>query len=276
MPGYLGVVGLPLLLGRDLQQADSAAYLSGVIPAVVGDDMARTLWGDASPIGRRVEQISTTAEPFVLEVVGVYEEPSGAKGTLRSGFTVFVPARDLPSNRFLWLRTSEPAEELMPTIRGIVREAAPRAAITSMRTVRATEDQERFTLWGATTLISTGGMIALFLSAMGLYAVVSFAVGKRTSEIAVRMALGARSAQIVRHFAKDGLRLSLGGIVIGLPLSILGLRLIVNASPEIPEISLSAVTMAVAVGVILVAAVATWLPASRAARVNPAVTLRRE
>src|SRR5690606_39031884 len=129
---------------------------------------------------------------------------------------------------------------------------------------------------GATALISTGGVVALLLSALGLYAVVSFAVGKRTSEIALRMAIGARPRQIVRYFAGDGLRLSAVGILIGLPLSIFGLREIISASPELPELSLPTVTVLVTTGVVLVAGIATWLPASRAARVDPAVTLRRE
>jgi predicted permease len=276
MPGYLDLMGRRRLLGRDLQPADSTAHESGVLPTVIGDDMARALWGDSNPIGQRVEQVSTTSERFMLEIVGVYEEPSDATGTRRSAFMVFVPMRHLPSNRSFWLRTTEPAEQMMGEIRGVARETVPRAAITALRTVRSMEDEERFMLWGATTLISTGGIIALLLAALGLYAVVSFAVGKRMSEIAVRVALGAQPRQIVRHIARDGLRLSLLGIFIGLPLSILALRTIINASPDVPEVSLSAVTAIVAVGVTLVAAIATWLPASRAARVDPAVTLRRE
>jgi ABC-type antimicrobial peptide transport system permease subunit len=109
-----------------------------------------------------------------------------------------------------------------------------------------------------------------------LYAVVAFAVGQRTGEIAVRMAVGARARQIVAHFAVDGLRLTTIGVLVGLPLSLVGLRQVVALSPELPDVCVALVTVAIAIGVMSVAGLASWLPANRAADVDPAVILRKE
>jgi putative ABC transport system permease protein len=280
MPGYLDLMGVPILLGRDLQAADTAAFRGGAIPVIIGDDMARSVWGDGSPIGRRVERVEVADEPMTLEIVGVYEEGADAVGHSRHPFTIFLPPDPRPTSasqsRFIVLRSSSPAETMIPAIRETVRGEVPGAAITELHTLAAIENEERFVLWGAIALFSAGGLIVLLLSALGLYAVVAFAVGQRTGEIAVRMAIGARTRQIVRHFASDGLRLGVVGIAIGLPLSILGLRILLRLEPDMPEVSLPTVTTIVAAGVLLVTGLATWIPASRAARVNPAVALRRE
>lgn len=279
MPGYLDLIGTPIVLGRDLGAADTAGFRANTIPVVIGDDMARSLWGDASPIGRRVQRANAT-QPMALEVVGVYKEEVGSKGHSRNPFPVIVPPdprlTSRAASRLFMLRVSSSAEAITPVIRGIVREEVPRAAITELRTLAAVQDEERFMLWGAIALFSTAGLVVLLLCALGLYAVVAFAVGQRTGEIAVRMAIGARARQIVGHFASDGLRLTIIGVVVGLPLSVLGLRQLISLTPDVPDVSVTYVMAVVAIGVTVVAGLASWLPASRAAEVDPATILRRE
>jgi len=279
MPGYLELVGTPIVLGRDLEPADTTGYRADAIPIVIGDDMARSLWGDASPIGRRVDRAAATA-PMTLEVVGVYKQEAGALGHSRNPFTVFIPPdprlASHTGSRLIMLRTSSPSETIVPTVRAIVRDEAPRAAITELRTLAALQAEERFILRGAIALFSTGGLVVLLLCALGLYAVVAFAVGQRTGEIAVRMAIGARARQIVRHFASDGLRLTTIGVALGLPLSVLGLRLLMSRASDPPDLNLTLVMGVVAIGVLAVASLASWIPASRAAAVDPAAVLRRE
>jgi predicted permease len=279
MPGYLDLIGTPIVLGRDLGAADTAGFAANAIPIVIGDDMARSLWGDASPIGRRVER-AAAKEPMTLEVVGVYKEEVAARGHARNPFTIFVPPdprlKAQAESRLIMLRVAASAETAMPTIRGIVRNEAQRSVILELRTLAAQQDEERFILRGAIGLFASGGLVALLLCALGLYAVVAFAVGQRTGEIAVRMAIGARARQIVGHFASDGLRLTIIGVVMGLPLSILGLRQLLSVLPGVPEMNLALIMSLVAIGVLAVAGLASWLPASRAAEVDPAVVLRKE
>ncbi len=279
MPGFLDLVGTPIVLGRDLSTGDSAGFRASAIPVVIGDDMARALWGDASPIGRRVERASVNA-PMALEVVGVYRSPVAALGHSRNPFSIYVPAdprlTSAPASRLIFIRVSTAAESIVPTVRQIVRAEAPRAAITELRTLASAQDEERFILTGAIALFSTAGFVVLLLCALGLYAVIALAVGQRTREIAVRMAIGARARQIVMRFTADGVRLTAIGIGIGLPLSILGVRELLSLSPEVPEVSLGFIVTVVVIGVGSVAGLASWLPARRAAAVEPATVLSRE
>ena len=90
------------------------------------------------------------------------------------------------------------------------------------------------------------------------------------------MAIGGRARQIVRHFFSDGLRLTTIGVVLGLPLSVFGLRGLMSLAPDFPDVSLTLVMAVVAMGVVAVAGLASWIPASRAAKVDPAAILRRE
>jgi predicted permease len=278
-PGYLDLMGIPILLGRDFASSDSARTRAVATPAIIGDDMARKVWRGGNPIGRRVERVTDAEEEMTLEVVGVYEQAVDAAGHSRDNFTVFLPpdpnAVARSTGGYIMLRTASP-RRVMPPIRQVVRDEAPRAAITDLRTLAAVEDRERFTLWGGIILFSTGGLIVLLLSALGLYAVVAFAVGQRIGEIAVRMAIGARGRQIVGQFASDGLRLTALGIALGLPLSVLGLKAILSLSPDVPDVSLPFVTAVVAAGVLGVSALASSIPARRAAGIDPAAVLRRE
>jgi len=279
-PGYLDLIGVPILLGRDLGTVDTAAFRAGAIPVIVGDDMARSLWATGNPIGQRLETFAAAAAQMTLEVVGVYEEAKDALGHSGDSFTIFLPADPSPTipstGRQIMLRTSAPAETMMPAIRKLVRNEAPRAAITELRTLVSVEDEARFTLLRVITLFSTAGVVVLVLAALGLYAVVAFAVRQRTGEIAVRVAIGARARQIVHHFASDGLRLSAFGIVLGLPFSVLGLHWLLSLAPGVPDVSLTLVTAIVAIAVLGVASAASWIPARRAARVDPATVLRSE
>ena len=148
--------------------------------------------------------------------------------------------------------------------------------IVRVRTLAEIEDETIRQFRLVTGGVSAAGLMALLLSAIGLYAVVAFSVGQRTREIAVRIAVGARGREIVRRFVGDGLRLSALGIALGLPVSLAGLRVLLSADADFPAVPLGPVTAVAALGVVLVAAAAAWIPARRAAAVDPAVTLRCE
>jgi ABC-type antimicrobial peptide transport system permease subunit len=123
--------------------------------------------------------------------------------------------------------------------------------------------------------VTSAALLALLLSAIGLYALVAFSVGQRTGEIAVRLAVGAHAGQIVQRFVGDGLRLSLFGLLFGLPISLVGLRVLMGV-PDVPVIAIPHVTAVAALAVMMVATAAVWIPARQAASVDPAITLRRE
>jgi ABC-type antimicrobial peptide transport system permease subunit len=170
------------------------------------------------------------------------------------------------------IRTRGDARSLIPTIRDVVARGTSRLVIAETRTVADLERPMRDLFALAAKVLGTAGFLVLFLAAIGLYAVVSFAVGQRTSEIAVRMAVGARGRQVVGTFMGDGLRLGIIGLFIGLPLSLIVLRMFVTGE----EVPIGPIAVAAGTVVLTVALAATWVPARRAAGVDPASVLRRD
>jgi len=121
------------------------------------------------------------------------------------------------------------------------------------------------------------GLLALLLASIGLYGVVALAVRQRHREIGVRVALGARPRQVIGMFFMSGVRLSMLGVVLGLPLSVVALNfLATNFAESVPPINMPLVGSAIAAVVIAVAALASWIPARKAAGVDPLVAIRTE
>lgn len=212
-----------------------------------------------------------------LSVVGVVDQPNEQEGMATSGLRVYLPADSARAgiSPAMLIRTTGDAQLLIPTIRTVVQEELSGMAIADMRTLADIEAELRFPFHVAFAVLAGGGLLALFVAAIGLYAVVAFAVRQRTGEIAVRVAVGARSRHIIGRFLGDGLRLSALGFVIGLPLSLAGLQMLL-ASDFFPAIPLAPVAAAAALGVLGVSIAATWVPARRAAGVDPALILRRD
>ena len=176
----------------------------------------------------------------------------------------------------LLVRTHGPAEHLLPAIRAAAADEAPALPIVSARTLAAVEASERRSVVTAISAAGGTGALALLLSAIGLYAVVAFAVGQRVREIGIRTALGAGSRQVVSLFVRRGLRLCLFGLVIGLALGIGGVRVISAVEGNEPPAGILGLSALVAVFVIGVALLASWIPARRAARIDPLEALRVE
>ena len=208
-------------------------------------------------------------------IVGVVDDATtgareGAGGVAR----IFMP--DVHTTGHLLIRTHGPAEHLLPTIRAAAADEAPALPIVASRTLASVEASERRSVVTAITAAGGAGALALLLSAIGLYAVVAFAVGQRVREIGIRTALGAESPQIVHLFVGRGLRLSLFGLIIGLALGIGGGRVISALQGNGPPVGILGLAALVAVFVIGVALFASWIPARRAARIDPLEALRAE
>jgi ABC-type antimicrobial peptide transport system permease subunit len=269
-------MGIRLLHGREFKRSDLGPVDSrrGETAVIVGADLARRLWAGADPVGRRLRATSETATvASTLVVVGVIDDPQAVTRRDDQDYRIYLAPDTSQAAPTVLLRTAGAADPLVPTIRKTVQDEAPGTAIT-LRTIAEIEDVRRKHFRVITTGVLTAGLAALLLSAIGLYAVIAFSVGQRTQEIAVRIAVGARAQQIARKFIADGLRLSALGLALGLPISLVGLRILLAADEDFPPIGLGSVTAIAALGVILVATAAAWIPARRAASVDPALTLR--
>jgi putative ABC transport system permease protein len=270
---YFAVHGIPLRAGRDFETDDRHATSNAVI---IEERLARQLWGNASPLGRRIIR-SGQADSVPLVVVGVadatsVDEPGEWAPIYRPHWT--------QSPRSLLVRTAGPALPLLSTVRGIIQTEVRQMPLTGITTEAADRAESRRGLLVVSTAAGVGGLVALLLFCIGLYAVVAFAVRQRTREIGIRTALGARHDQIVRMFVRGGVRLAGLGLVLGLPLGLLALRAVSGemgaTGSEAAALRSPVLAGMITAVVLFVAWLATWIPARRAAHVDPLTAVRGE
>ena len=276
--GYFDMLGVPILRGREFTPTEVSLVEARdpEVPVMISAGLARRLWAGADPLGRRLQAAADTVTgAATLLVVAVVDDPLDDLRRTFDPYRVYMPPDTSRTPFAIMLRTAGDAQPLLPTFRAIVQEQAPGAVVLA-RTLAEIEDGHRRRFRIVTLGIMTAGMMALLLCALGLYAVIAFSVGQRTREIAVRIAVGGRGRQIARKFLADGLRLSAIGLALGLPISLLGLHTLMGLSEDIPRVGIGGVTAVAALGVVMVAAAAAWIPARRAVGVDPAITLRAE
>jgi predicted permease len=285
-PGWFALVEVPIILGRDVSLADTADEAH---PIVIGSDVARRLWGGANPIGRTLASPGLPGlaqDSMSMTVVGVFDATRKLPGMTFGGSaatTTNVPARVYTAHGAHWrrdrilVRTHGPAAPLVPELRRFVRAAAPSMPVTSVMTLEQIDEREYLVTLRMAALAGAGGALALLLASLGLYGVVSLSVRQRTREIGIRIAVGAYPMKVARMFLAAGVRTSLVALALGLPLSIAALKISISEGVIIaPQVNPYLIGFVIAPILLLVAAAATWVPAKRAALVDPARTLRAE
>jgi putative ABC transport system permease protein len=277
-PGYFDAMGTPLRAGRTFTDADAADTMAAI---VVNETMARKFWPGQSPIGRR---LTMGRNDRWITVVGVVADIHH-----RGLDQLPRPEMYRPHTQFRYGGPDAPA---VPTMTWAVRTAGdPRAATSYARAAIhavdanlgisdvATMDQ---VMADSTSdrrlnmlLFALLGGLALALATVGVYGVVAYAVTQRTHEIGVRMAIGAKPADVVRMVLAEGGRLAVAGVVVGSVGAFAGARVIRGLLFEVS--ATDPVTFAgVAIGLLAVALLASYIPARRATRVDPMIALRGE
>jgi predicted permease len=272
-PGYFDAMGMTLVAGRQLRESDDG---SSARVAVVNEAMGRYYWGTTAVVGRRFGLARDTGNE--IEIIGVVADAHTEWLREPPARTVFLPYRqDVSHLRSLAMavRTGPPAADLRIAVRDALHAAAPALPIASLHTVDDNVDQMLATERLVAFLSSLFGGLGAVLTCLGLYGVMSYVTACRTNEIGIRIALGAGRADTLRLVARDSLWLVVAGLLIGAPAAWLTMRLSRSLLFEVG--AADAPTMAASVGVmILVALVATWVPARRALAVDPVTALRFE
>lgn len=275
-PGYFEMLEVPLMLGRDVSLADTNA---SNYPAVIGSDLARKIWGEESPIGKTLFATIGWEEGAFdstsVTVVGVYD---AAVATTRGrGQRVYTAKGQQWRRDALLVRTRGPAQAYVPQLRKFIRASAPALPVTRLATLLDVDRQDRRLRLQLIAASVAAGALALLLASIGLFAVISLAVGQRKREIGIRIALGARPLRVAGMFFVSGLRMGALGLLIGLPISIVALRMGLTKGVILAPISnVPLVGLAIGLVVLAVAAAATWFPARKAATVDPALALKAE
>jgi putative ABC transport system permease protein len=274
-PGYFGTLGTLLVAGRDFDSHDVAG---GVQVAVVNEAFAKKYYDGANPVGKRFGFEGDKGEaPPIFEIVGMVKNTKYYE--LREDFkpiAFFPDSQDSRSNQAanVVIRADVPLASLIPAIKRSVAEVSPEIDIDfhPFRT-QILDGLLRERLMA--TLSGFFGALAAILAVIGLYGVISYMVARRTNEIGIRMALGANGGGIVRLILREALLLLGIGLVVGAALALAAARtassMLFGLKPYDPA------TLAFAIGTLaMVAIAASYIPARRAAGVDPMVALREE
>ena len=268
---YFETLGVPTLIGRTFTDSDRDER---ALVVLVNEALARRVWPDASPVGERLRVQGKSRE--VIGVVGNIVEDVLMAQTEGAEPILYLPqAQSAQRSAFVLVRTATEPSALAVTVRDAVSTLDRKLSVTKIQTME--EVVEQFFVGGrviSALLVAFGGL-ALALAAIGIYGVIAFSVSRRTHEIGVRMAMGARSVDVLRLVLKEGVLLATIGFAIGIP----GVFLVARSIQAIFTgfASVSAGNAAI-VGVVLfaTAVLASYLPARRAASVPPVTALRYE
>jgi predicted permease len=269
-PGFFGTMDIPIVRGRAFTDMD----IRGTQPlAMINQALARRMFATDDAVGRHF-RIGLRKNGPLYEVVGVSADARYASVRDPVRPTMYlVYQRQPPGQATLEVRTAGDPLAFAAAAREIVREVDPNLPIFTMRTqedqIAASLDRERLFARLATLL----GTVTLLLSAIGLYALLAYAVTRRTPEIGVRMALGAERSAVAWMILKQSLVLAASGLALGVGAAAAGTRAIQSLLYELPP--RDPATLAAAAAIMLVVSVlAGYLPARRAARVDPVIALR--
>jgi predicted permease len=275
-PNYFGTVGTPILAGRGIgaQDTETSARV-----AVINDTMARFYFPHENPVGRHLFELEPDGKTrHPLTIVGVVrdvKENHLRQATPRRYYTALAQhqSEDPIDALNVEIRTRATSAGILQAVRRAIKNVDPKLAITDLNTADELIGDELEQEKLVAKLSGFFGVLAVLLAAIGLYGVMSYLTVRRTTEIGVRMALGARRVTVMRMVLGQTFRLVVAGVVIGIASSLLAAsflaKILFGLSPFDPLTTISA-----ALVITIAAAAATYLPARRASRIDPMVALR--
>jgi predicted permease len=273
-PGYFSTLGIPILMGREIEGQDTPV---SVRAAVINQTFARRFFPNTNPIGKHVRD-TYSGNPAEMVVVGVAADAKYNNLREKPLPRIYAPlANPLWENpaAFYEVRTYADPQAAAAALRQVVQEIAPTLPPIEVRTMSGLIDDSLQTDRFIQQLASAFSLLALLLAAIGLYGLMAYTVSRRTRDIGIRLALGAEQGNILWQVLRETLVLVLMGIVIGVPLALGGTHLVRSMLFGLGFADPVAILFAATL-LTIVAALAGFLPAWRASRVDPMVALRYE
>ena len=271
-PGQFRVLSTPLIRGREFSESDNARAPH---VAIVNRVFADRFFPGQDPLGHYI-QIDHD-EPVWSEIVGIVGNIRGSFGPKEDDPQMYEPYLQVPMDPEMWLdvRAAGDPNRLARMLRSAIWSVDPDQPIAGVRTIARIIDENEGGDYVADTLFGIFGIMALVLSAIGIYGVISYAVAQRTHEIGIRMALGAHRGDVLRSVIGKGMLLALGSTFAGLAVAALLPKLFAATLQGFRVHSLP-IFVCVPLVLLLVVLAAIYIPARRAARVDPMVALRYE
>jgi predicted permease len=274
-PRFFATMGIPLLLGREFSSADT---VTSPTVAIISESMAREFFAAKNPIGERFRFDHSDAGPDIT-IVGVVKDIKHRLQEEESGAAAFIPYTQAPPDMYgqmnLLVRTALAPSTAVPAIRAAIQSVDKEIPLGDITTQEAEIDEYLGGQRSITTLLTAFAALALLLAAIGLYGTMSYAVGRRTKELGIRIALGAQRAELLQMVLQETLRLVLIGVGVGVPLAIAASRLLAGLLFSVKGSDPLTITAAI-LTMAGIALLAGFVPARRAMRVDPIVALRYE
>jgi len=281
-PGYFDAIGMTFLAGRPFDERDNVlrvapdgdTSLKGPLVAIVSETFARRYWPVESAVGKRVRHAADNA-PWIT-VMGVIKDERHYGLDQETRPAVYFPYGEAPLPAMtIVLRGAIDPQTLAAPARDVLRRLDPGLAMYDLRTMTDRLNESMWARRAYSWLLSAFAIVALALAAAGIYGVISYAVSRRTHEIGIRMALGARPDQVLRSILASGMTLVAVGVASGLAATLFAARLLetllFGVSPRDALIYVGVIA-----GVSAVCLLANFVPARRAAAVDPMCALRTE
>jgi macrolide transport system ATP-binding/permease protein len=268
---YFGTMGMALVSGREFTDHDNEGAQR---VALINETMARQYWPGENPLGKKISLAGSRKGP--LEVVGIVKDAVPYIYQTTPSAFFYLPMLQNPSpGMALHVRTKGDALEMLPAIRNQVDSLGEKVMLRDVKTLVDYMDESLLMLRFASILTGLFGAVALVLAIVGVFSVINYSTSRRTREIGIRLALGARRGDILKMVMKEGLFIVSVGVVVGLLMSFAGVRLIAsfmfgNSETEVP------IYVAFSLLLLGVALVACFIPAYKATRVDPTDALRYE
>ncbi|MDQ3171953.1 MAG: ABC transporter permease, partial [Acidobacteriota bacterium] len=281
---YFRTLGVPMVRGREFSEAEEQSADAPRV-AIIDVVLARELFGNEDPIGQLIRAKPEPGRPssgreVPMQIVGVAPEMRVELLTVSPSSHLYMPlGREFRENLFVQVRLSPGIDDVagLDVTRRALREADPGMPVLSLMTMHAFHDKG-IELWALRTgakLFTLLGGVALLLAVVGVYGVKSYVVSQRTREIGIRMALGADAGAVLRLMLRDGMILTLAGVLIGVPLAVAVSMLMASVFVGLGGFDATVVSVATIV-LGSAATIATVIPSRRAARIEPLRALRAE